>query len=95
MTTRLQNLALSESGFLFDPATGHTYSLNQTGAFVLRRLIEGHPADELPGLVASAFETDEETANRDSEQFMMQLRDMGLLDTAGAPTEAGVEGEKP
>lgn len=28
---RLRGLALAETGFLFDPITGHTYTLNRTG----------------------------------------------------------------
>ena len=76
--SRLRNLALSECGFLFDPATGNTYSLNPSGAFVLRALIEGRSGGELPTGLAAAFETDEETAARDSEQFLLQLRDLGL-----------------
>jgi hypothetical protein len=38
---RLKDLALSESGFLFDPYTGLTFSLNPTGRFMLERLREG------------------------------------------------------
>ena len=78
---RLRNLALSESGFLFDPATGHTYSLNATGAFLLRALIEGKPLEELATAVEGAFEIDQETASRDAEQFLLHLGEMGLWAT--------------
>ncbi len=78
MMSTLRNLALSESGFLFDPSTGHTYSLNATGAFLLRQLVEGRRQDELVAQIVEHFETDEDTAGRDTEQFLLQLREMGL-----------------
>lgn len=85
---RLANLALSESGFLFDATTGHTYSLNATGSHVLRCLIEGARAEKLGALVAERFATDEETATRDAEQFLLQLGEMGLW-SAGSGEGAG------
>lgn len=80
--TRLQGLALSERGFLFDPSTGQTYSLNATATFVLKSLIGGVDAAALPALVAARFDVDAETAGRDAEQFLLQLRELGLWDDA-------------
>ncbi len=33
--THLKQLAVSENGFVFDPYTGHTFTLNATGIAVL------------------------------------------------------------
>jgi len=77
---RLQGLALSERGFLFDPSTGQTYSLNPTATFLRKNLIGGVEAAALPGLVAERFDVDAETAGRDAEQFLLQLRELGLWD---------------
>ena len=73
------HLALSDTGFLFDTRTGHTYSLNRTGTFLLRALMDGTETDALPARLCEAFEVDEETARRDAEQFLFRLRDLGLL----------------
>jgi hypothetical protein len=39
--TRLSTLAISDSGFVFDPRTGHSYTVNATGLTVLRDLKKG------------------------------------------------------
>jgi hypothetical protein len=38
---RLSNLALSPTGFVFDPRTGATYTVNPTGRAVLEALRDG------------------------------------------------------
>ena len=75
----LGHLALSESGFLFDPSTGFTYTLNPTGTHVVRALIHGTGVDELGGVMAEAFEVQAEDAARDVAEFLMQLKELGLV----------------
>ncbi len=75
----LQNLALSESGFLFDTRTGVSYSLSPTGTHALQALIAGCPADALPQRMCDRYEVQPEVARRDIERFLFRLRDMGLL----------------
>ncbi len=75
-----RDLALSASGFLFDPHTGNTYSLNPTGTFLLRDLIDGISPDRLIERLPAAFRVDSETAARDVERFLFRLRGLGLLE---------------
>ncbi len=75
----LQNLAVSDSGFLFDARTGRTFSLSPTGTFLLRALIGGTPPDGLPGQLMSAFDLDANLAERDAEQFLLRLRDLRIF----------------
>ena len=79
-----ENLALSDNGFLFDAQTGNTFSLNRTGTFVLRQLIDGAALDGIAAMVIDAFDVDAETANRDVEQFLFRLKELGLT-----PAEEG------
>ncbi len=79
----LKHLALSESGFLFDTGTGATFSLNPTGTFILRALIDGRQADDVPELMSLQFEVDETTARRDLAEFMLLLKEMGLTSRGG------------
>ena len=39
--TRLSDLAISDSGFVFDPYTGASFSVNLTGLTLLRALKDG------------------------------------------------------
>ncbi len=87
MNRRLRNLALSESGFLFDPSTGFTYSLNPTGAFILRQLIAGAPPEGIPARLTEEFATEADVAARDLDQFLLLLRELGLWSDADAATE--------
>lgn len=79
-----ENLALSENGFLFNTQSGHTFSLNSTGTWMLRMLIEEVTPSELPTRLVEAFDVDHATARRDVELFLFRLRDMDLV----APVEA-------
>ncbi len=74
-----ENLALSENGFLFDTRTGNTYSLNRTGTFLLRRLIDGTARDELEACLIDRFDVERETASHDVEQFLFLLRDLRII----------------
>lgn len=79
----LKHLALSESGFLFDTGTGQTFTLNPTGTLILRALIDGRGLDEIPALVTEEFEVDETSAQRDLAEFLLLLKEMGLMARGG------------
>lgn len=70
----LMRLALSDSGFVFDPVTGNSFSVNGSGLAILRRLQQG---TDLPGIVASLseeYEVDTLAAERDVIEFANLLR---------------------
>ncbi len=63
---RLQHLAISESGFIFDPISGHSFSVNETGILIIRLLQQGK---DLPATIA-------ELQNDYSEQSVVIERDL-------------------
>ena len=71
-------LALSDNGFLFDTRTGHTYSLNPTGTFLLRQLMNGIKEESLADCLLKTYEVNREQAQRDVEQFLFRLKDLHL-----------------
>ena len=75
----LDNLALSDNGFLFDTRSGSTYSLSRTGTFLLKALIGGTAPEALPERLGEHFDVDPTMAARDVDQFLFRLRDLGLL----------------
>lgn len=83
----LSHLALSENGFLFDSATGHTYSLNQTGTFILKRLIEGLAWEEIAGLMIEEYDISEEAVSKDLEQFLLFLSELGIIESESTDTD--------
>lgn len=80
MTPRanLDHLALSESGFLFDSRSGHTYTLNATGTHLLRALIRGEDRETILEAFVTRFEVPPAQAARDLDEFLSRLAALGL-----------------
>ena len=78
--TRLHELALSDSGFVFDPSTGHSFTVNPSGLCLLRWVKDGVPPEEMASRLAETFdlEPDEDPA-RDVQDFLMQIRECGFI----------------
>jgi PqqD family protein of HPr-rel-A system len=78
--SRLKQLAVNESGFVFDPFSGHTFTLNDTGLAVLAALKEGLEPEQIATRLAADFELDgTEDVSRDVDDFLHRLRESGLL----------------
>ncbi len=80
---KIKNLALSETGFLFDPATGNTYTLNESAVFILKALKSGQKPDEIADELTAEFEVAEAQAHEDVSDAILQLKEAGLI-AAGA-----------
>ncbi len=79
-TARLRELALSDSGFVFDPMTGHTFTVNPSGLRILRWLKDGVELEEVAHRLANDFEVQPgEDPARDVQDFLAQLRECGLM----------------
>ena len=76
----LRQLAISDSGFVFDPTTGHTFTVNPAGALVIAALKDGCEPDEIVRRLREGFELDgSEDAVRDVEDFLARLSEHGLV----------------
>ena len=77
---RLKDVAISDSGFLFDPYSGFTFSLNPTGKFILERLRDGLEPEAIEAQLREDFDVDDgEDLRRDLHEFVLQLRDQAIL----------------
>jgi PqqD family protein of HPr-rel-A system len=78
--TRLRGLAISDTGFVFDPQTGHTYSFNETALSVLRALLAGDAPRAIADQLATRFDVaPEDDVARDVDEMLARLREEGLL----------------
>lgn len=75
---RLKGLAVSETGVLFDPATGLTYTLNEVGTAVLKAFQEGQDPEEVRSLLAERYDVDGAVLERDLKEFLTCLKSFGL-----------------
>lgn len=71
----LERLAVSESGFVFDPVSGHSFTVNETGLAILRSLQTDRHLDSLRAGLLEEFDVDETTVERDLLEFLGSLRD--------------------
>ena len=86
MSTRLAELAISDSGFIFDPGTGATFNVNATGLIALIALREGVDAGdtaELAARVRARFPSSPPDVGEHVSDFVRNLRQMGLLAAPG------------
>ncbi len=74
----LRALALSETGFVFDPRTGHSYAVNPTGLAMLHALKEGLAPDAIAARLREQFDAGASPVEDDIEGFFGLLREHGL-----------------
>jgi len=70
----MQRLALNDSGFVFDPVNGRSFTANEIGMYVLRFLQHSNDADALLNAIADDFDVSQADAQRDIIEFSAQLR---------------------
>jgi len=73
--TSLQRLAISESGFVFDPTSGHNFTVNETGLSILRRLQKNTDLTPLLEALIEEYEVTPRELERDVLEFAGMLRD--------------------
>ena len=76
------NIAVSESGFLFDPNSGESFSVNASGKEILRLLAKGKSLAEIEDTILSGFDIDEKSFNRYMDDFLHTLRRFNLIEAA-------------
>ena len=73
--TSLQRLAISESGFVFDPASGHNFTVNETGLSILRLLQKNNELAPLLTQLGKDYQVAPRDLERDVLEFAGVLRD--------------------
>ena len=70
----LRRLAVSESGFVFDPVSGHHFTVNETGLEILRHLQHEKDLPELLKLLLQEYSVSARELERDVVEFSGMLR---------------------
>lgn len=74
-----ESLAVSDSGFLFLAATGETFTLNPIGKDIFTMLKNGDTLAAIRERVATEYDIDTTTLERDIEDFLTQLKHLKLV----------------
>jgi 3-isopropylmalate dehydratase small subunit len=72
-TSWLKDLAISETGLIFDPSTGSIFTANTTGVQILMAMKEGKDAAQIKASLVEEFEVDANKAEIDIQDFLNQL----------------------
>jgi hypothetical protein len=76
---KLADLALSETGFVFDPYTGATFSANAAGLAILHQLKSGATRAGIVAHLEDEFEIHGADLQRDLDEFLHLLEQNDLL----------------
>ncbi|MCF8461449.1 MAG: PqqD family protein [Flavobacteriales bacterium] len=82
MISLKKNIAISESGFVFNPTTGDSFSLNSVGTDILKLLKDGKNEKEVKTTVIDRYDVDGETFDKDYYDFLKMLGQYKLLDAS-------------
>ena len=75
-----KNIATSESGFIFHPGTGDSFSANSIAAEILIQLKDGAAPSEIKTTILDKYDVDANMLEKDWDDFSAQLREANLLD---------------
>jgi hypothetical protein len=76
----LKNIALSDTGFVFNPGNGDSFSVNPIGLSILKDLQEGKSEDAIRNRVVEDYQTDKETIEKDLYDFLKMIEQFNLTD---------------
>jgi len=74
-----ENIAISESGFLFLAGTGETFTLNQIGKEILNLIRTKSSEEEIINSIVDDYDIDRATAHKDFADFIAQLKQFSIL----------------
>lgn len=77
--THFKDLAVSDTGFIFDPYSGATFTVNETGLDIVMALREGLFPDQIVERLKGGFEGAGREVADDVNDFLRALKQHGLL----------------
>ncbi len=77
-----KNIAISESGFVFDPTSGESFSLNPIAIEILNMLKEGKGRGDIVESVLKKYDIDRDTFENNYFDFAGMLKQFNLLENS-------------
>ena len=76
-----KNIAVSETGFVFDPTSGESYSINGEGQEIMALLKDGKTPEEISEVMCGEYEIDKAGFEKYFYDFIGMLRQFQLIET--------------
>lgn len=74
-----KNIAVSDTGYIFNPTNGDSFSCNPVGSDIITLLKDGVDKDGIIAYITEKYDVNQRTVERDLEDFMMYLQDSNLV----------------
>lgn len=78
-----KNVAISNSGFIFNPDTGESFSANPIGLEMLEMLRNGREYEEIRKDILDKYKSDKDTVEKDYHDFITMLKQYNLIENDG------------
>jgi hypothetical protein len=75
-----KNIAVSETGFIFNPSTGESYAANPVASEILNLLKQGTAVSSVKEKILATYEVEPLRLEQDWDDFINQLKEANLLD---------------
>ena len=74
-----KNIAISDSGFVFNPSTGDSFSTNQLGLEIINLMKEGKTIDEVVSSITSKYNVEKSNVEKDLSDFFSMLTSFQII----------------
>ena len=74
------NIATSENGFVFNPATGDSFSANTIASEILSAMQKGENEQQIKNTILEKYQVSPEQLERDWDDWLLQLKQANLLE---------------
>ncbi len=75
-----KNIAISDSGFIFNPTSGDSFSTNPIGLEIIRMLKEGKKTDDIRKTITGRYTIDDMSFEKDFFDFVNVLQSNQIID---------------
>ena len=75
-----RNIAVSETGFVFDPTSGESYSINNVGQEIMDMMKDGKSPQEISITMCNEYEIDPASFEKYFYDFIGMLRQFQLIE---------------
>ena len=78
MSKKINQLAINDEGFVFDPMSGNSFTVNSTGISILEKLKAGREIAEIVTLIQDEFTETTDQIEREVSDFIALLQSHNL-----------------
>ncbi|MCK9290786.1 MAG: PqqD family protein [Bacteroidales bacterium] len=73
------NIAISDNGFIFNPASGESFMVNPVGLEMLNLLRKGHSQEQIVVSIQEDYQIEASVIEKDLQDFIEMIRQYRLL----------------